>query len=699
MIISTHFWVASVVISIIKIIISGTIGAIAGFYVKHCRDEYSNSIRWSRTGGLYEMVTLCRNTFGRLSARSRAVMALMIVVNISTLFVTILLGASVSHTKKTTNGTNKGVFTQQPVPMNNVLEWTNWIAYMEADATIEGTMTSYLNDIMFNPSPSPETVYTPLRHTYDIPCTETGAVIAKNTSVMPLVYPSPHDNCKVAFFMTTNSTYLWDETRASNQLISPGLHMAVAPVTFNALNSVSEFEPLLMYYYSHKLCDLTQPSQGSFITFPKDGLTALPRTDTTRCQYGSDDSFVITATKIRFAVNHLSDFDKVTAMIFDDPSNLPLLKVMNTAINNGTFASPTNSTYLVVLTNIADNVGVLVCASKFLGQPNDMGLLCIYVITATIVTKPQLWDPTVATDLNRNSSLPVDPHSLTNQNDISIYHMPPLSSNSDMITYSAAHLLETTTNVTEYFASLGHNAIMDSETGRFYVNYNTVELKDAFEVSTALLIVLGCIVVICCLIWGISQRWYPTVFNGSLYNLIYKEIQQKEKETPMLMNFKHDPLAFGGYLVIPDLGEKLHAPSTEIPATAGNKTSTQKSSQQRKSSQPLSVRQSPKEREKPTQNQFLTAENCPTTTDTPVIIDINNSSSATIFTPSLALATSTPIMPPSIPPRPLNSLHHYTPLNTYQPSPTLHTKSHSTQVAPSSPSANQEPTPIQSPFW
>ncbi|KAF9117543.1 hypothetical protein BGX30_005377 [Mortierella sp. GBA39] len=700
MIISTNFVVASITISIIKIILSGTIGAIVGFYVKYCRDEYSNSIRWSRTGGFYEMVTLCRNTFGQLSTRSRAVMVLMILASLSTLSVTIVLGASVSRTKSAAKTANKSVFTQQPVSTNYV-EWTDWNAYMEADATMEGTMTSLLNGTIFNPSPSPWTVYTPFRYTYDVPCTETGAVISKSPNEMPFPYPSPHDNCKLVFLTIYSHTYNWDDKRASNQLISPGLHMVVAPMSFEL--GLFDISPSF-YAYNGKFCSLKFPAAARFNAFPKDGLTALPRTDATRCQFGSDDSFVVTATTIKFAVNHLSDFDKMTVMIFDDPSNLPLLKDMSAAINNGTFASSTNSSTIVLLTNMSDNVDFLVCASRFLGQSNDMGLVCTYMATATIATKPQSWGPIITADLNRNSTLPADPDSLINQNDISVYHMPPLGSRNNMTTYSAAHLLEATTNATKYFASLGHNVIMNNGTGRLYVLYDTVELTDAFEVSTTLLIVLGCIVVICGLIWVISEACYPTVFNGSLYKLIYKEIKLKEEKAPMLMNFMHDPLAFNGYQVIPDLDEQPRAPSPEVPVIVVNIESTQRLlvqeiPMQEIPIQQLSARQLPMESEILVQDRSLTAETCPTTTTVASVkIDTNNSASATNFISLPAQTSSMPTMSLSVLPRPLEFHRNFTPVSPIQPSPPLHTTSHSIQNAPSSPSANQETTLIQNPF-
>ncbi|KAG0366317.1 hypothetical protein BGX24_003765 [Mortierella sp. AD032] len=714
MIISTYFWVASITITIIKTILSGSIGAIVGFYVKYSGDEFSNSIRWSRTGGFYEMIALYRNSHGGLSIRSRTVMILLIFASLSTLFVTIPLGASVSRTKRPANPANQGVFSRQPLP-TDPFSWTDWIAYMEADATMEGTMSSLLNDTGFNLSPSPRTVYTPRTYPYDVLCTETGAVISKSPNGTAYTYLSPHNNCKAVFLGFDGKNHNWDDKRASNQLISPGVHMIVAPITFLD-GTIFDFDPI---FYG-KACLPKTPAITYLDDLPKDGLTSLPRTDATRCQFRSGRSFTMAITSIKFAVNHLIDFDKVTATFMDDPSNLHLLKTMRTAIDNAAFASATNSSTMVLLTNMADNVDFLVCASVPLLQPNDMGFICTYIVTATIATTPQPWDPTIITDLNRSSPPPVDKVGLINRNEISVYHMP-LGSRDNMTTYSAAHLLKATTDATKYFASLGHNVYLDKEAMRFYVLYDTIELMDAFEISTSLLIVLGCVVVVCSAIWGFSETKYPAVFNGSLYKLIYQEIKSKEKKAPMIMDFKHDPLAFNGYQVIPDLDEL----------------------------QLMSTQQWPMESEILVQSSSLTAQSCSTTTTStiaPITIDTNNPTGATYLIPFPVQTTSSiptmappipprpleshrnftsappiqsspplhtathyipfpvqtssiPTMAPPVPPRPLESHRNFTPAPLIQPSPPLHTATHLIQDAPSSTSANQESTLIQNPFW
>ncbi|KAF9135011.1 hypothetical protein BGW39_005103 [Mortierella sp. 14UC] len=682
MIIPTSFVVVSFTIGMIKVILSGTIGAILGFYVKYSRDEYADSIRWSRTGGFYEMISLYRNSCRQLPSRSRAIMILMISASLSTLFVTILLGAAVSRTDIAGTSATMGVFTQQPMP-GDPTQWTDWSAYMESDATMAGTMASLFNDTRFNPYPSPRTVYTPHTYPYDVPCNETGAVISKNTQEMPFPYPSHHDNCKVVFLQIDSIIYDWDDKRASNRLISPDLHMVVAPLSYRK-DGLFEMEPEF-YAYNGKFCSLKGPTAASFNTFPKDGFTALPRTDAVRCQFGSDDSFILAATFIKFAVNRLTDFNKVTAMIFDDPSNLPLLQSMNAAINNDTFSSPINNSTMVLFTSLSTNVDFLVCVSKFLVQQNGMALLCTYLTTATIMVKPQPWDPAIAADFKRNSTLSVKPDSIRNQNDISVYHMP-LGSRTNMITFSAAHLLQATTEATEYFASLGHNVVMDLQTERLFVLFDAVKLRDAFEVSTTLLIVTGSIVCVCLFLWVISEIRDPAVYNGSLYKTIYKEIKSKEEDTPMLMDFKQDPLVFHGYQVIPNLAEQPKDPQQEVPMVildivSAQESPTQEISMQEIPMQQLSTRHSPMKSEILDQSPLLTPAAAPAT------IATNNSASAT------------PIMPPSALPWSLESHRNITLTSPVQTPPLVHTTTHSIEDAPSSsPPLNQKSTPIQSPF-
>ncbi|KAG0282282.1 hypothetical protein BGZ96_000637 [Linnemannia gamsii] len=586
MIVPLPFWVSSITITIIKIIISGTIGAALTFYARYSSDSYANSIRWSRIGGLYETINLLKNSRRKVPNRSSIVMASMIAANLFALFVSILLGVFVSRTDKANSATVATVVTTQFPPVEP-LAWTAWSGFMQADASMEDTLVLVLNDTRVNPEPKPRTVYKPLKYDYEVACDETGVVIGSTNKEFAASYPSPHDNCKVLFVQLPRGveSYDWDLKRATSRLISADVHMMVAPIS-HPKDRRMELEPYL-HAFNGKVC--TPPARvglSLFRSFPKDGMTSLPSTDATRCQYGTGDSFIMISTSIKFAINRLNDFDKVTNSIFDDPSNLPLLQSMRTAINDGIFQNPTNTATLVILTKMSSNVDVLMCISTFFNQATNTDILCTYLVVATITTKPQKWDPTITAEFKQNFSTPFDAVNLTNQNEIRVHHMP-LKIIEAIDTYSTSHLLKATTDAAVFLASLGHNVALNSQAERLCILFDTVRFNDAFEVPTTLVIVVSVTVVMCVLVWLISEICYKPVFNGSLYKVLYEDIKSKrevkskeevdpneaikpdedtnpteetksieEIKTPMLMDCTHDPLAFEGYQLTPDLEEQ-----------------------------------------------------------------------------------------------------------------------------------------------
>ncbi|KAF9367002.1 hypothetical protein CPB97_006520, partial [Podila verticillata] len=133
------FVVSSIAITLIRIILSGTIGAVLTFYLRYSSDDYANSIRWSRIGGLYETTALLKNSRQKVPKRSCIIMAVMIIANVLTLFITIFLGTFVSRTDIASDPTSAVVVTEQ-TPPGTVLSWTDWSGLMQADATMEDTL-------------------------------------------------------------------------------------------------------------------------------------------------------------------------------------------------------------------------------------------------------------------------------------------------------------------------------------------------------------------------------------------------------------------------------------------------------------------------------------------------------------------------------------------------------------------------------
>ncbi|KAG0280095.1 hypothetical protein BGZ95_011319 [Linnemannia exigua] len=554
---SSPFWVPAVAITLINIILSGTIGAIITFYVGRSHGSgYASSIRWSRIGGVLEAGTLLWNSRRQLPTWSSIAMAITILASLFTLVASILLGVLVSRTDKPFNEGSLGVYTEQLMSTDPIF----WTAHMEADDTMHGTFISTLNDTRRNPNSVPRTRYTPRTYDYGIACDETAVIIGSSFENY-LVYPT-EINCKAHIIIISNSTYNWEPKTAIGGLIAPNTIKIAAPVVY--VDGEKFFEMPVPYFwgsYERSLCMQSPPGLdlGVALKFrPKDGLTSPPTTVATKCQFASNGSTVMSATSFHFAVNHLSDFNKVaTSIFYDDSATFPLLQSMSVAINNGSFSDSTNNRTMVMLIKISTTVDVLVCISTLLDAPsNNMGLLCTYKATKAIVVKPQEWDPLMVAHLNRTPAPSVKPNNIISQLDLAVYHTPETSELQDnSAIYSAAHLRKAGSEAAEYLASLGHNVFVDIERGTesegLYILYDTVEFQDAFEVPTVPLSIIVVITVIGAIAWGLSEKCHKTAHSGSLYKVIYEQIKRKEKTTSMIMDWTPTPLAFDGHLVFP----------------------------------------------------------------------------------------------------------------------------------------------------
>lgn len=553
MIFTLPFWVSSIVISLIKIILSGVVGAIFAFYARHSHDRYANSIRWSRIGGLFETVPLLWYSRRQVPKQSSIAMGSMIFAGLFNLFVTISLSALVFRAESPVELPPIGVFTKQ-LQSADATYRLDWTTFMESDANMKDTLILMLSDTRSLPNPSPFTVYEPRTYDYEVVCNETAAAVSQDTLNMTFSYQTTSKGCKTTWATISQDVGInWDVDKASSQLFSSGIYIVVAPAHY-PMDYLFQPEPLVIGSENELCSSNSHSTSPMFLTFPKDGITALPRTDMTRCHYGSEVSIVLASTQIMFAINQLKDFDKVATSIFTDSTNLPLLASMSTTINSGTFINPTNNATLVMFTRVSTNADFLVCASTFLNRTGDMGLLCTYVLTSVMTIKPQPWDSIISTDLKWPPSPLFEDDSIVSELDLSIQHTPS-GSQSSMSSFSAAHLIKGTTDATEYLASLGHNVVVNNKSGQLYILFDTIEFKDAFEVPTPLLIVLVVIVVACLAIWIASEVLYKPVFNGSLYKVIYQE---------MFMDFQDDFLAFEVDQEAPlDVDEEPGRPSQE----------------------------------------------------------------------------------------------------------------------------------------
>ncbi|KAF9150182.1 hypothetical protein BG015_008019 [Linnemannia schmuckeri] len=647
MIISVPFWVISIAITAIKIILSGTIGAIFAFYAYYSNDFFANSIRWSRIGGFFEMVTLFRNSHEKVPTKSRIALVLMI-------------------------------------------------------------LATTFNDTRRNPNSSPTTRYTPRTYGYETACNESAAYLGN--FIEGLVHPPLPLKCKMTAAIISNATYDWNPQTAFVHFISSSVVLVAAPTRYSEPSLYGVPRPVFGGIERHGCLRAFHPNFDMIpLRFPNDGIINLPRTDATKCQYGSNESLSMAATYIDFAVNRLDDFDSVTTSIFEDASDIALLKSMSAAIKNGTFPIPSNTSTMAVIAKITSDVDYLICISQKKVDTNDYtSLLCTYMATALISIKPQPWDEVMTEGLDLTSVLSAETNTTISQLDLTIFHLPKATTaKRSPNSFSTTHLLKATTDAAEYLTSLGHNVFVNSS-GRtksegLYILYDTVKLEDAFEIPTVALFVLLTVVVVCAIAWVISEMFYDPVYNDSLYKVIFQEIRSKEETTPMLMTCARDPLTFEGNQVVPlNEGEQPDGPSTsqDVPLLLIDKTPIP---------HPSTQQTAPLLEEIPAQSPLLISRrlftSIPTITSVSVATNTNNQ-----YLPETASRLSSqptcPAIPPPIPPRPpLPFQESGVTFGPFVPPSTSIQKSHprasnqSTQAPqPQSPPPNEKSTLIQNPF-
>ncbi|KAF9577957.1 hypothetical protein BGW38_006516 [Lunasporangiospora selenospora] len=595
MIVSLPYFVISSIISFVKLTFSLFIGAALVFYAKNSQDEYANSIRWSRTGGLLEMIQLLWSSYRLVPRRSSAAMAIVIIASIFALSVSTILTTMVSPVIMEGASTAARAFTMQLISTDNSF----WDTYLNSESTVEETLTSMLNDTRRNPNSRPGNRYTPRTFAYEAGCDESIVAIVPEG----LRIPAASVKCK-GYFMTIQDDRFWDFNNTSFQRIDSNTSMVVIPAaranpsqTFWGPNptfiAASRNNQLCFQYILKESMDIISTQ------FPKDGMITLPKTFVTKCQYGSKGSLVFSETELRFAVGRKQDFDNITATILDDPISLPLLKTMTTAINAGAFESPTNHSTLVMFSkpsSTGSDVDFFGCLSRYREEKEEMSFLCTYTLTSFIIVKPQAVDPVIANDLNRELEV-LNRFGVTNQLDFTISHLPQISEyeNSHKTSlFSSAHLIEATANATQYLASLGHNVYVYSDPGSIadtlYILYDTVELKLAYEVSLAAYVVVYVFAALFLSFWILSRKLFPTVYNSSLYKTIYTELSSKDESVPMLMRYTHGPLAFDDNQVVPDSDEQPsiipETTSQGIPMTSLHCHSNVPSQQQEQQSLP-----------------------------------------------------------------------------------------------------------------
>ncbi|KAG0331205.1 hypothetical protein BG004_001774 [Podila humilis] len=556
------FAVIGLFATVVKLSLSLFVGATLVFYVKYSSDKYASSVRWTRTGGLREMVELLWHTCRLVPKRSTIALVYALVLGICTLGVSTGLTALVSRVDWEGGST----FSRAITAHLNSYDLVFWTAYKRPEVTVKDSFSMMLNDTYRNPNPAPRTRYTPRPFAYETGCNESNVMLTKNLS-SAIIMSTPITNCKTHAIILSSVNFDWDPKDALPRKIDRTTSMVVVPA--KKISDTRMYDTIQPYFATlagnHSCNRFLFPDGMIYMSpvFPEDGVLALPATHATKCRDGAKGSMVLSLTYFQFAVNHIQDFDNITASILLDPVELPLLKPMSNAINEGVFGAPTNNMTLVILSKVpssASDVDFLICLSRDRGSKGGMGLFCTYMLISVMIVMPQPMDTTIGADLGRDPST----WNTNSRLDFTIVHLPhTLDSEGNQYKtpmFSSAQIIQATANATRYMASLGHNIQLYkdpvSNVDQLYVLYDAVPLEDGYQVSTAALATVCTLSVLFLIIFGFSEKFYETVYNSSIYKTIYKELKSKDESTQMMMDCTQEPLTFNDRQVVPDPGEQ-----------------------------------------------------------------------------------------------------------------------------------------------
>ncbi|KAF9573575.1 hypothetical protein EC968_008330 [Mortierella alpina] len=543
---SLPFWVIGLFFKAFKILLAGALAGLLSIYAAS-GSEYGNSIRWSHQGGYLEMVSVLRNSFRHVPRSSTFSLIVAILASMLALFSSVLLSTMVHRSDIESNQSYIGIKTKRLMPSGNGND--QWITYLGPGSKVQDALGLMVNDTRNLANAIPGKRYTPRTYPYEVACESIDVSLEQPVAD---AIPQGSSGCSLLTLGVEDSSSEWDTPRATHQRTGPNQYTFIVPVRF-PFNLM--FEPEVLAFFHHQYPCVVGPSVMAvdphmFDAFPDSGMTSLPKTALYKCQYPSGALNVVAQTQMMFAVQDLTEYDTITTAIFDDPQQLSLLATMSAFTKNGTFLNPpsSNNSTLVALTRTGTNVHFLKCHSV----PSDLsattttrGLLCSYNVVEAVMTTPQPNDPIITADLKDRPTVPANES--MNKNLIVVGHLP-MSLTSSLPTFSVSSLLEATLSGAQYLASLGPNLVMDWDQQQLYVLFETADVTDGQEFSTALLITMWVIMVLCAGVWIYSAKCLKAVYTSSLYKMVYTELEpHMGKSAPMLMSCTHHPLAFVGF--------------------------------------------------------------------------------------------------------------------------------------------------------
>ncbi|KAF9135012.1 hypothetical protein BGW39_005104 [Mortierella sp. 14UC] len=517
---------------------------------------YAQSIRWIQQAGHLEMFTALKGSWGNVD--HKPLLGLLGTLAASFVLIAILVGSKLFAEITT----QEGIVRQEVVASKQVVIYDittmlpAWYIPIDYGSSMEEALAVAINGTRSIPQASPTKRYSPRRSEYEIVCDRFDFRAHKEEPFLV-----PNNGCATVRFNSTSSIRP-DLARSHIVQKSNGRAKVVmyGAARFDVVDAaVSDISVHSLVTYNNQTC-IIYDSQPEFISASKVGITSSPTTILTKCLLNSGETVILSSTTIRFIAPQHQQFHSIATSMFGDQDEL--VSGMQDSINDGTLtnlpADIREQVLVMEMKTAGTEVTALICEASRWGQTNVPHIMCAYIVTSVLIAKFQPMNPDIAALLTNKG---LNPKVAIITKVMHLYHLPKVSKNKPSFPFP--QILNASFAATRYFASLGHNFVLDWDGSMLYVTFDTVEIVKGYEIPAGLFYSMVAVMIASAIFSIATEVLVEGRFNRSLYFAVSKELAAgQDGIAPRLHRFNPDTLEFEGRRIVST--EKAQVPEKEI---------------------------------------------------------------------------------------------------------------------------------------
>ncbi|KAG0356058.1 hypothetical protein BC939DRAFT_472998 [Gamsiella multidivaricata] len=530
--------VPKIILAVFRFLLTSAFGAVLSFYSSF-NGEYSNSIRWIRQGGYYEMLKALWHSRGLKPHMIKITMAVIFILSLASSFTDKLAVGFINPSVN--QGKHSFVMTSSPqyIFPDIATTFTKWSTAIRPGEDVVNAVSRIFSNIDSIPGAKPGRIYIPRTFPYEVACNQLDLLLT-DTSGQALV--SSNGGCEsVTIGGGTGNKVLY--ANATTIQLSKGRWSTAAPTVWEGYpNGISMDVSITRPGTRCVVEDFSEAIMSS--GDPDSGLTLEPTTMTTKCVFPSGEVVVLSVSSTRFASSPANHFRNTSMAVFGEFDEL--LQAMEKSVNNPTFALTTGLFAEVEVKG--STATAVICDSTRPPSSTVSRLLCLYTSVDMVVTKPQTIDPIIS---ESREGKPFSSGLCINMA-VVVKHLP-IAINEIQQPIPISVLKSASSRLLQYVVSHGQNVYLDWESSQLYILFDTTDSKDGVEIPIWVIIwILGSIV-ISTVAWGLSEKRLDKEYTSSLYMNIAMGISSRTYTTaPGLMPFKEDPMGFEGVPIFSD---------------------------------------------------------------------------------------------------------------------------------------------------